>query len=263
MPLERSSTTANEATELTTVQRVTMSGETTTGSWEGADGGCLGFCTIEDRDSTSVFYFNASENDVTTSPKAPDVVSGSAAGISPPDVAQDYLDFVTWWNPTHGNCFTFNSGSNTSDELHISYKPGHRHGLVVILNINQDEYFSGDMGLAAARVIIDSQQTMAFPEDDGITVIPGRANLLALQKLKMIHKEWPYGDCIRSDTKDVTLNMYQESYPVLYSDKACQKTCYQRQVVAECGCRDGRIAAIKQWSQIPICHIDNKTQGKR
>ena len=39
------------------------------------------------------------------------------------------------------------------------------------------------MGLAAARVIIGSQQTMAFPEDDGITVIPGRANLLALQKV--------------------------------------------------------------------------------
>ena len=46
-------------------------------------------------------------------------------------------------------------------------------GLQMIVNINQSNYVSQAGDIAGLRVIVLSQNQIAFPEDEGITVSPG------------------------------------------------------------------------------------------
>ena len=47
-------------------------------------------------------------------------------------------------------------------------------GLVMTLNIDQDDYIAQADNTAGVRVSIVDQRLMPFPEDDGHTVGPGR-----------------------------------------------------------------------------------------
>ena len=40
-----------------------------------------------------------------------------------------HSDFEHFFNPIHGNCYTFNSGWNTTDEVRKSYETGKRKGV--------------------------------------------------------------------------------------------------------------------------------------
>ena len=57
-----------------------------------------------------------------------------------------------------------------------------RTGLQLILNLNQLEYLEETGDTAGARVVIHQQRTMPFPEDDGIMLLPGKAQALGIRK---------------------------------------------------------------------------------
>lgn len=56
-------------------------------------------------------------------------------------------------------------------------------GLQLVLNIHQAEYVKDYGDVAGAKVVIQHQNTMPFPEDDGITVRPHHASSVGVRKV--------------------------------------------------------------------------------
>ena len=59
-----------------------------------------------------------------------------------------------------------------------------RAGLTLTLNIDQDDYVDAAGDIAGARILVLPQGRMPFPEDQGITVAPGRVTYLGVQQVK-------------------------------------------------------------------------------
>ena len=60
-------------------------------------------------------------------------------------------------------------------------------GLKLTLNIEESEYvaeLSHDVG---ARISILPQEQMPFPDDEGISVMPGRVTFIGLRKVSTVH----------------------------------------------------------------------------
>ena len=63
-------------------------------------------------------------------------------------------------------------------------------GLQLILNIDQDEYIKETGDTAGARLVVHTQNSMPFPEDEGITVTPGQATSIGVrQVVAILHHE--------------------------------------------------------------------------
>ncbi|KAK2160274.1 hypothetical protein LSH36_137g07058 [Paralvinella palmiformis] len=173
--------------------------------------------------------------------------------------------FVKFFNPTHGNCYMFNSGWDRDDEVRTASKTGRRYGLHVIININQAEYSDVIGDTAGVRMVIHPQNRMPFPEDEGITISPGRATSVGIRQVVVTREDHPYSDCVDPDGDHSDVDMYEELYPVSYSANACQKTCYQRHVIKDCGCADAYLpmhAAALTVSMVKACNSSNIMEDK-
>ena len=58
-------------------------------------------------------------------------------------------------------------------------------GLQLILNANQDDYLSELGQTAGIRIVIHEQNKMPFPDENGITAIPGSMTILAIKQVRM------------------------------------------------------------------------------
>ncbi|XP_033096490.1 degenerin-like protein unc-105 [Anneissia japonica] len=105
-----------------------------------------------------------------------------------------------FFNAFHGNCYTFNSKPNGSEPKKSKYS-GPSAGLSIMLFIEQHEYLFDVSTSAGVRVVIHDQNKMPFPEDEGYFVSPGYHTSIALRR-------------------------------------TCTMTCYQRQIMEQCGCYD-------------------------
>ena len=56
-------------------------------------------------------------------------------------------------------------------------------GLHLTINIDQDEYVSAAGETAGLRLVVHSQDRMPFPEDEGTSVVTGRATCVAVRKV--------------------------------------------------------------------------------
>ena len=61
----------------------------------------------------------------------------------------------------------------------------HLTGLKLVLNSGQDEYVEALSAEAGARVVINSQNQMPFPEDQGFFVKPGYSTSIGMKKVKI------------------------------------------------------------------------------
>ncbi|KAK2152958.1 hypothetical protein LSH36_313g01036 [Paralvinella palmiformis] len=135
-------------------------------------------------------------------------------------------EFTQFYNPIHGNCYTFNSGWIKNVTLMKSSRAGRRYGLHVILNLNQNEYLPELGDTAGIRIVVHQKNRMAFPEDEGVTISPGHSTLIGLRK-------------------------------------ACKKTCYQKNVIKTCACRDPYLPIPDKSltsKTIPVCRSRNTIQ---
>ena len=57
-------------------------------------------------------------------------------------------------------------------------------GLELQLYIDQANYIPGVSDAAGIRIIVHNQTYMPFPEDDGISIMPGTRTSIALQQVK-------------------------------------------------------------------------------
>ncbi|KAL5010552.1 hypothetical protein ScPMuIL_012857 [Solemya velum] len=147
------------------------------------------------------------------------------------------LNFSYFHNPKHGNCFVFNSGAN--DPILTTQHSGSTYGLSLELYIEHNDYIASLANDAGIRIEIHNQTHMPFPEDYGYSLFPGARNSIGISMVEIRREIYPYGDCNKyTDDENTRLNAYVDTVnlPIHYSDKACKKTCYQRQMISQCGC---------------------------
>ncbi|KAL3891467.1 hypothetical protein ACJMK2_003729 [Sinanodonta woodiana] len=141
-------------------------------------------------------------------------------------------NFTYIWNMKHGNCYTFNSGNDPNPALSINYA-GPLMGLVLELNIEQEEYISALSPEAGVRVVIHKRGTYPFPEDEGINIAPGFMTSLGLKKTVVSRLPPPHADC---GTQGVGVNFYTDKFGVEYTKQTCVKSCYQSVIIDKCKC---------------------------
>ncbi|XP_067948260.1 acid-sensing ion channel 1A-like isoform X2 [Watersipora subatra] len=117
-------------------------------------------------------------------------------------------------DPRYGNCITFNSGRlETSDEsasvtkipLKASSLTGPESGLSFVIFVEQYEYIPVLTPAVGALIVVHNQSVMPFPDQNGISVTAQTLVNIGIRK-------------------------------VSYSQTACLKTCFQRQVAKDCDC---------------------------
>jgi hypothetical protein len=125
----------------------------------------------------------------------------------------------TWsYNPSLGNCYTFNSGWDPDQSLFVTNVPGSRYGtferitllslvcgeeydkrnvlmlsnvtcdtgLELLLNIAQDDYVPDVGVVAGVRVSIHEQNEMPFPDELGFTAMPGYATVASVTQVTQL-----------------------------------------------------------------------------
>ncbi|XP_033126039.1 degenerin mec-10-like [Anneissia japonica] len=157
-------------------------------------------------------------------------------------------DFHQFQHDKYGNCYTFNGNKADKSFTAKSSQPGAEYGLKLTLFTEQHEYvsiFGQDSGI---KVSIHNQNETPFPEDNAVTVSPGRSTSIGIKKEERIRKSSPYGNCSEASAEtDLIYN--SESTSTILS--ACLKSCYQMKLVDVCKCSD----TVVFNGSIEPCHI--------
>ncbi|OWF52765.1 Degenerin-like protein asic-2 [Mizuhopecten yessoensis] len=137
----------------------------------------------------------------------------------------------------YGNCYTFNSGFNST--IAETEKSGPVYGLALELYLEQDEYIGSLSPDAGIKLTIHNQTSMPFPEENGINLAPGFKTGISLKLTEIIRAKAPHGEC-KDYTKaeNYLYNAWAEEgqLSIDYSYVACQKTCFQQSLIRFCGC---------------------------
>ncbi|XP_071953220.1 epithelial sodium channel subunit alpha-like [Antedon mediterranea] len=152
-------------------------------------------------------------------------------------------NFSRFLNPIYGNCYTLNplNTSFAGGEYKSSSFPGPSYvslfaGLTMTLFIELAQYLP-QISSSGLRLHIHSQNTMPFPEDEGLYIPPGYRTSVSIRKMITSRIGRPYNTCVK-DSDESYHNIYHDLYGMSYSVQACTKSCYQKRVVGQCGCYD-------------------------
>ncbi|RUS89854.1 hypothetical protein EGW08_002384 [Elysia chlorotica] len=162
------------------------------------------------------------------------------------------LNFTFFHNHKYGNCYTFNSMFSTDPKLVTRFQ-GPGYGLKMSLFVDQKQYVANLATEAGVRVLIHKRGSMPFPEENGITVMPGRSTSIGIKQLKFSRLPPPHGVCAKKGTID---DYYSKHIGTSYSKLSCLKSCYQNNIMAQCGC------AVPFYFVPPkadVCNMLNKT----
>jgi len=136
------------------------------------------------------------------------------------------VDNFTSFDNLDGKCFTFNG--DTSNAL-FTTTPGSAHGLQLVLNTEQYEYFFGQADSVGFKVYIHKQGDLPYlGEHEGFTVSPGVHTDVTLTFESYSYLEPPEGMCRRN----LKLDYYE-----IYTRQACLDECMTKFIVTSCGCR--------------------------
>ncbi|XP_022103008.1 amiloride-sensitive sodium channel subunit alpha-like [Acanthaster planci] len=163
-------------------------------------------------------------------------------------------NFSYFHNYLYGNCYTFNAGMNS--DIQTSSKPGPLYGLILELNLEETEYIPSIQQASGARVVIDQQYRMPFPEDAGINVAPGVLTSIGIRKVEIDRKSDPYTNCTERDSDD-SQTVFSDFFGANYSLEACQKNCLYEEIFERCDCADTRFRFLAD--RIP-CLSTNSSQ---
>lgn len=141
-------------------------------------------------------------------------------------------NFTFFHNHKYGNCYTFNSLFSDNPKLTTRFQ-GPGYGLKMQLFLNQKEYVANLAAEAGIKVLIHKRGSMPFPEDKGITIMPGRSTSVGMREVRFSRLPPPHGIC--SKKGDIP-DFYNTYVGTTYSKLSCLKSCYQQNIIEECGC---------------------------
>ncbi|XP_022106897.1 degenerin mec-10-like [Acanthaster planci] len=163
-------------------------------------------------------------------------------------------NFTSFYHYKFGNCYTFNS-FRFGESLKTS-RPGPLYGLTLELFLEQEEFMPEITEAAGFRLVVHDRDTMPFPEDDGISISPGSKTAITARVVTIERLGNPYGNCTKKHDEPDDGNIFRDRYGVSYSLKACERSCYQKEVISQCGCFDPHYPNTLNDTVYP-CDIDN------
>ncbi|XP_054755178.2 acid-sensing ion channel 1C-like [Lytechinus pictus] len=132
---------------------------------------------------------------------------------------------MTDWGP----CFIFNDADNGLEGLQLEASGRATAGLLISVNIHQDEYFYDPWSYMAAglHVAVYPRGTQPFMEDIGFSVAPGTSTLVGLDLEENVYLPPVYGEC-----ENKTLNHFD-----YYGGLECKIECVGSFLASRCGCK--------------------------
>lgn len=152
-----------------------------------------------------------------------------------------------------GLCYTFNAGRHGKSIMKSS-GTGQRHGLQVMINVDQLDY-SVPLD-AGVKVAIHPQSEPSLPDDQGIGIPTGRNAFISVRE-KRIQDQTGRG--CNSETDVSNLNFLQGEYAV-YTEAACLVDCLHSSIADDCGCIAARSFYVPDnstYSTLPNCTLES------
>ena len=165
------------------------------------------------------------------------------------------------WNYKYGNCFTFNSGMDEDGKtLRIlkATKPGPSQGLLLEINVEQEQYVGPLTVEAGIRVLLHGQGEMVFPFEEGFSVSPGLSTSVGIKKTQIIRLDrFKNKSCLPEDELPVT-NIYRRYKNITtYSQQACLHSCLGLTQRIRCKCSENSFPSARKDAPCDI--FDSKT----
>jgi hypothetical protein len=160
-----------------------------------------------------------------------------------PDDFQWYYDF------DYGNCYKYNSNSTN---LNYVGKSGMQASFRIELSVGNYKYSEPYVYNRGLRIVIhNASNERVFVSDDGLDIEPGKSTNIGIKRTLFQKLSKPYSDCIddltssnpsRTDMMNLMFNTLNETQ---YTQKFCQKLCYQMYVEQNANCSDPALPQIK------------------
>ncbi|CAG5133397.1 unnamed protein product [Candidula unifasciata] len=104
-------------------------------------------------------------------------------------------NFTYFHSYKYGNCYTFNSKKSANGTDLYTKFPGPEYGLRLELFLDQENYVPYLATEAGIRVLVHRKGTMPFPEDEGISIMPGRSTSIGIRQVSFTRLPPPHGVC--------------------------------------------------------------------
>nr|CAD2184833.1 unnamed protein product [Meloidogyne enterolobii] len=167
-------------------------------------------------------------------------------------------DFKQIFDPTYGNCYTFNWNRNATV---TAYRAGANYGLKVMLYANVSEYLSITEAVGF-RITVHDKWTVPFADAFGYNAPTGFMSAFGVRMKKFFRLEPPYGHC--SERGDNSKTYIYKDYS--YSIEGCHRSCTQQEIIRICGCADPLYPVPNSAHACPVSDpdarrcIDNATR---
>ena len=173
-------------------------------------------------------------------------------------------DFSWEFDPNYGNCYSFNSGFNSTGqhtELKQSNIAGNGYGLSLEIYTNYYEnlsYFNSISKGQGLLIRIDNVSHLIDHALDGILVSAGMTTNIELSRVFKSTLPKPYSNCDFDSVETASFssdlfNLIQKS-PIEYTQQFCLNECLQKLIFKECNCV---ISFFKSVINASICTAEN------
>ena len=164
-------------------------------------------------------------------------------------------DFSWIWDPVYGNCYSFNSGFNSSGST-MSYKesllPGAQFGLKLDIYVGYIDYlnsfnvgwfqnhYGSNANFYGLNILIQNNTYLQMDKFDVIALDGGTANYIAVQRRFSSKLPKPYSNCdIDNKNPDQIDSEYFniiKNSPYQYEQELCVDVCMQKRMIDVCNC---------------------------
>jgi hypothetical protein len=174
-------------------------------------------------------------------------------------------DFSWFYDLVYGNCYSFNSGFNSTGQQrdsYASYLAGNFHGLIVDFYVRSYEnisLYNSIWGGTGAIIRIDNVSHVIDHIKDGVFVSPGTSTYISVNREYKTILPKPYSDC-EIDSYDKSTNFDSDLYKLIknsmydYTQSFCLEQCLNRLQFEMCGCQT---SFFKTVISPKICFSDN------
>ena len=162
-------------------------------------------------------------------------------------------DFTPIMTPV-GRCYTFNSRNVSGEHVYKNVSGiGYRHGLTLVLNLQQDEFSGTFTREAGARVVIHNQEHPPSILENGLAVPIGSSAYMSIRARQIDDRsETGFSNC--QDLGNAEGFEIVEGYD--YSLSACLSNCIVQDIAQVCECIHGApIPSMGNYSNYEKCSI--------
>ena len=165
-------------------------------------------------------------------------------------------DFQWEWDYYYGNCFSFNTGFDSSGqrvELRKAFIGGNAFSLQIEFYVNFYEelkFFNSIINDYGLIIRVDNQSHVIDYQHGGIFVSAGTSNYLALNRQFKTSLPKPYSECEDLSSGNYPSTLYNliihSKYD--YTQQFCLQQCLQELTIKTCNCSDIDSASLRNVS---------------